>query len=563
MDTSKIVCAIQNTILYENSARQSRNMFRLQKHGGKPYASNTLLESLESRMHLSAAPLGEIRVSPHLDAQPAAVTMDFLGTTPDQIKHAYGIDQIHFTDTNGNDIVGDGTGQTIAIVSAYFNPTIESDLRTFDAQFGLPDNDGAGNFALTHVSFTHSRGDTIWALESALDVQWAHAVAPGAHILLVEARSANLNDMFVAVNYAKNQPGVVAVSMSWGTDEFYGEWNYDSYFTSPRYQGRSKQAAGVTFIAASGDDGAPGGYPAMAPEVLSVGGTNLNLDDSGKYFSETGWGSSGGGASYFLAQPAYQSNATLSFSRTNPDVSYAADPTNGFPVFCSSYQSGGWINVGGTSAGAPQWAGIIAIADQGRDVANLAPLDGATQTLPAIYNMAASNFNDITTGYNGFKATKDYDLVTGRGTPKANLIAVDLIDVTDQIRPQQLAIRLRAITKVLPWYRRPAGAKLVTLDDSSTSNSDNASNTNNPVNLDDLSQSDQAGQLELVNVSDASEATLSGAIAAKFAAASDTQANASAVKTNSLDELLHRTFKHDLQLSTIDEASAAGMPSII
>src|SRR5262249_10167228 len=125
--------------------------------------------------------------------------------TPAQILHSYGFDNLKL----------DGSGQTIAIVTAYDNPNIAGDLQAFDRQFNLPDP------ALTKATPEGlPRGDVGWGLETALDVQWAHAVAPGANILLVEAKSSRLSDLLGAVDYARQQSGVVAVSMSWGGQEF-------------------------------------------------------------------------------------------------------------------------------------------------------------------------------------------------------------------------------------------------------------------------------------------------------------------------------------------------------
>ena len=162
------------------------------------------------------------------------------GYTPTQIKQAYGINQITFTGSSGT-VAGNGAGETIAIVDAYDDPNISSDLHQFDLQYGLSDP------TLTKVNQNGGsslpQGNVSWAAEIALDVEWAHAIAPGASILLVEANSSSLSDLLTAVNYARNASGVVAVSMSWGGSEFSGESSYDSYFTTP--SGHS----GVAFLA--------------------------------------------------------------------------------------------------------------------------------------------------------------------------------------------------------------------------------------------------------------------------------------------------------------------------
>src|SRR5262249_2532853 len=149
-------------------------------------------------------------------------------------------------------IKGDGTGQTIAIVDAYDAPTIVNDLHVFDVAFGLPDppsftrvaQDGTTNYPPTDPAGSAGAGADTWEIETALDVEWAHAMAPGANILLVEAKSSSdANLIQTAVNYARKQPGVVAVSMSFGGDEFSGEGSaYDTYFTTPTGHD------GVTFL---------------------------------------------------------------------------------------------------------------------------------------------------------------------------------------------------------------------------------------------------------------------------------------------------------------------------
>jgi hypothetical protein len=225
-----------------------------------------------------------------------------------------------------------------------------------------------------------------------------------------------------AVNYARGQVGVVAVSMSWGSDEFSGETSggFENVFTTPAGH------TGVTFVAASGDDGAPGIWPAASPHVLSVGGTRLSADVSGNYANETGWSLGGGGSSTFFTRPSYQSGVYAGARRGSPDVAYDADPVTGFSVY-NTYARG-WEQIGGTSAGTPQWAALVAIVDQGRALRGLGSLDGSSQTLPALYSLSSADFHDLTGGRNGFTAGPGYDLVTGRGSPRANLVVRDLVD---------------------------------------------------------------------------------------------------------------------------------------
>jgi hypothetical protein len=352
-----------------------------------------------------------------------------VGLTPSTIRQAYGINAVTFGSVTGN-----GTGQTIAIVDAYNDPYIAADLQTFDTTFGLSATtltvEGqTGTSSLP--SNAPSQGDS-WAVETALDVEWAHAVAPGAKILLIEASSSSMSDLMTAVNTARNSTGVSVVSMSWGGSEFSGESSYDSYFTTP--SGHN----GVTFIASSGDSGAGVEYPAASVDVLAVGGTTLTTS-GGTYVSESAWSGSGGGISSYELQPAYQTGVVTQSStkRTVPDVAADADPNSGVAIV-DSYDFGAsspWIQVGGTSLSAPIWAGVIAIADQGRVVNSQTTLDGATQTLPKLYALPAADFHDITTGSNGYAAGPGYDLVTGRGSPIVNLLAPALAAATPAPSP--------------------------------------------------------------------------------------------------------------------------------
>jgi hypothetical protein len=390
-------------------------------------------ERLEPRELLSAQSVAEfhpiLRLRRNSDGSVPSQTSAPVGLTPTQIRHAYGFDQI----VTGS-VQGDGTGQTIAIIDAYDTPTITSDLHNFDVAWGIPDppsfkrvaQDGSTNYPFTDPAGPGNPNGT-WEMETSLDVEWAHALAPGASILLVEANDAsNGNLMSAAVGYARGQPGVSVISMSFGQNDFSGETSYDSLFTTPSGH------TGITFLAATGDNGQPSGYPAYSPNVVAVGGTTLNVDGSGNIISETGWSGSGGGVSTLEPQPSYQNPTTNSFSNThraNPDVAFDADPNTGVPVYDSwdFTASTPWEQFGGTSFSTPSWGALIAIADQGRVAAGLTSLDGPSQTLPNLYSVSANDFSDITSGSNGFSAGVGYDLVTGRGSPKAALLVNDLV----------------------------------------------------------------------------------------------------------------------------------------
>jgi hypothetical protein len=381
------------------------------------------VENLESRTLLSTSHLDGVFASPASFYSPRITNPTPVGYTPTEIRHAYGFDQVAFND---GAIVGDGSGQTIGIVDAYGAPTLASDLRTFDRTFNLPDP------VLTKVEeYVHGqppRTDSGWALETALDVEWAHAAAPGAKILLVETASSSLSDLLSGVDYARSYSGVSVVSMSWGGGEFAGETSLDSHFTTPT--GHS----GVTFIASSGDTGGSVDYPAVSPNVVAVGGTTLNLASNGTIASESAWSGSGGGVSTYESKPSYQAGVLgTGDGRSSPDVALNADPTTGYAVYDSygySHQNG-WFQLGGTSAGAPQWAGLVAVANQGRALAGTTALDGATQTLPSLYSMPATNLNTVASSATSGQSTSGsgYNLITGRGTPVASLVVQSLAGV--------------------------------------------------------------------------------------------------------------------------------------
>ncbi|HWE92329.1 MAG TPA: hypothetical protein VG269_00005 [Tepidisphaeraceae bacterium] len=461
-------------------------------------SSQSLIEALDARVLLSAAP-AEWQAHPvatpyffnhtpvqtvasqpvahrhghHSTGNQPAITAAYAGAatasglTPAQVRGAYGVPGISF-----NGVAGDGTGETIAIIDAYDDPNALGDLNAFSSHFNLPDFDsGTGTPTFTKLNQSggtalpgtdpagpySSTGGSDWAQETSLDIEWAHAIAPEANIALYEAT--NSSSLFSAVATARQATGVTVVSMSWGGSEFSGETSYDTtYFTTPSgHVGAGGRAGGITFVASSGDSGAYSSgtttaaveYPAASSNVLSVGGTSLTVSGN-NYVSESGWGNGassgtsgggGGGISTQEAQPAYQTGIVTQTTahRAVPDVSMLADPNTGVPVY-DSWDFGAstpWIPgyEGGTSLAAPMWAGLVAIADQGRNLSSLGSLDGATQTLPTLYKLPSSDFHDITTGNNGFAASAGYDLVTGRGTPVANALVPALAGVTSSPTP--------------------------------------------------------------------------------------------------------------------------------
>lgn len=330
------------------------------------------------------------------------------GYDPTEIRDAYGLNQVSAT----------GSGETIAIVDAYGSPTVQNDLSVFDSQFGLP----AANLTVAYPNGT-PRANSGWALETSLDVEWAHALAPGANILLVVAASASTSNLISAEDYATSH-GAQVVSNSWGGSEFSSESTDDIHF----------QHAGVVYVASAGDSGAGVEWPSASPDVVGVGGTSLTVSGSNgsySYGGETAWSSSGGGMSSYEATPPYQVpwQSVVGSQRGTPDIAWDADPSTGVAVYDTTKYEGqsGWWEVGGTSVGSPSWAALIALVDQGRSTP-LSSYGSTGNILNDIYNLAgstgstgyATDYHDITSGSNGNPTLPGYDLVTGIGTPQAN-----------------------------------------------------------------------------------------------------------------------------------------------
>lgn len=429
-------------------------MFRLLQifgRGGKARADNQrvqlMVEQLEDRLVQSATALPAALPAPATplyasSAVPLFTNPVYTTTTvydPAQIRTAYGFNREAL----------DGTGQTIAIVVAYDEPTIQSDLKMFDQLYSLKDAPQLNVFKQGSDGFFYEPGqmpsnvsppsqDDKWVLEAAADVEWAHAIAPGANIDLVEAQDGSAANLFAsansAVNFAKTLPGVTVVSMSWGFSEFEGENTFDSTFSAP----------GVTFVSGAGDHGGEVDYPAACPNVLSVGGTELTLDANNKYASETAWSSSGGGVSQFEHAPSWQNAVQTYGMRTEPDVSYNASDNTRIQVYCQA-RAGFWTSPGfafdGVSGGVPQWAGLIALVNQGRAHAGHQPLNNAVRDL---YSIPSRDFHDVVDGFSSTPvpwgyvidhwAHDGYDLVTGLGTPKAPRVINALIHAEPILR---------------------------------------------------------------------------------------------------------------------------------
>ncbi len=351
-----------------------------------------------------------------------------------------------------------GAGQTIVIVDAYGSPTIRQDLATFDATFGLPDPTLNIIYPDGKPHLTNSRGSAGsnaagWAEETSLDVEWSHAMAPGATIDLVVAPTSYGNALNNAEQYAVSNHLGNVMSMSFGAPEAAiagGGNNLQLQQADAIYRAAAQN--GISVFASAGDNGASNGYaqanalfPASDPYVTSVGGTNLYMADNGTYQGETVWndsdptlcpfnctqgmfGATGGAPSAVFSAPSYQSAATGQAMRSTADVSYNASVYTAVLVYLGFLgPNSGFYFFGGTSEGAPQWAAITALADQaaGHSLGFLNPRLYQIAQNPTEY---AADFHDVTVGQNafggpGFSAGTGYDMPTGLGSPNvANLI---------------------------------------------------------------------------------------------------------------------------------------------
>ena len=353
---------------------------------------------------------------------------------PDDIRSLYTMPTMPTTATA--DL---GAGQTVYIISAFHAPRVQSDLQQFITRFNLPTCTSTSVPASTTLPLVNSNTacqlkvayatadgnltdtapnyDASWAMEATLDVSWVHATAPHATIVLIEAADSSLASMVGAIKLA-NKMGPGVVNMSFAVQE--GAWvsDQESLFNT----------AGMSYVAASGDNGTQVNWPAVSTRVVAVGGTTLAWDGTNR--TETGWAGSGGGISAYLALPTYQSGVAWGSnaltSRTVPDVAFNADPRSGqYVYFTNALGVGRWIIAGGTSLAAPQWAGILAINN-----ARKGTVVKSSDVLARFYlNTLSSSFWDITTtsetsgrvcAYASCDPMTGFDLVTGVGSPKVS-----------------------------------------------------------------------------------------------------------------------------------------------
>ena len=374
--------------------------------------------------------------------------------TPVQYRVAYDLNSLYSGQATGRPITG--AGKTIVIVDAFGSPTIQSDLQTFDAQFGFPNPKLTIDQFGAIPAFDPNNSTMVgWALETTLDVEYAHSIAPGANIVLAETPVAEVEgtsgfpQMMNAEESLINSGVGDVISQSFGATENtfpgFSQGNFSSLLDL-RYAFKDALVHGVTVLGGSGDEGATNdesdaatlypmrvnSWPSSDPLVTSVGGTMLNLDNNGNRLSpdtvwNDGFGASGGGQSAVFSRPIYQIgvSSVVGKSRGTPDISMSAAVNGAAWVYLSfgGEDGPGWYLVGGTSEATPIMAGIVALADQ-QAGHRLGLINPALYLLGALsqHGNSGTGIVDVTSGNNsfggvtGFDATPGYDLATGWGT---------------------------------------------------------------------------------------------------------------------------------------------------
>jgi hypothetical protein len=374
------------------------------------------------------------------DPMPATSKEAASGYSPLDLSYAYGFDKI----ASG----GDGTGQTIAIMIPFATSTnnLQADLNHFSSYYNLPAT--TLKYYTPDGTNTPYKDTNSWYCEAALDVEWAHAMAPGATIAVIIAPddySLATNTLFECATGTNNkQAGAGVVSMSWAVrEDKYSIEDWSNIFTNP----------GTTYVAAAGDNGTNDHshgveWPGANSNVLSIGGTTLLYDTSRRIVvSETIWnnkmGAGGGGISGFEqmspSQAAYLEAEQPSLSklakgfRCVPDLSYDADPYTGVAVWLTDPKTkiAGWTTMGGTSAATPQVAALIARRR------SLGLQEGIAFNSFIYGSHSDQSFWDIVSGNNGHQAGDGYDLASGVGAPVADAIAA-LTPANSILRPQSI-----------------------------------------------------------------------------------------------------------------------------
>ena len=438
---------------------------------------------IASSIGLAACGGGSESASTQNEVSVDSVVMNPLGSittagyylSPAQVRTRYGFDGLPNTPE------AKGSGQLIAIVGAYNALHLADNLAAFSTKFGLPQcttvstavTNGVANIAhpaaksgctlqiinvdgngkATATPGQSGAAVSSWSAETSMDIEWAHAMAPMASIVVIQAPTAFVSSMQNGVAYASNVAKADVVSMSWGSAEKVTQCVRKAGQPTVQVDPKCSDAALIfnfwnasgtvaftgnsTFVAASGDAGTLQ-WPALDPRVLAVGGTVVGAK------TDIGWSGSGGGVSIAFTAPKWQPPITKLTMRAVPDVAYDAgtpvaiyitpDAATGWGdascVTLNGTAKCGWYGGGGTSAGAPQWAGIVAIAKAMR-LANNSPDINYQSTMYSIAQVPgwyATAFGDVVAGSTKTNTSKNgYDLVTGLGTPNTSYLISYLV----------------------------------------------------------------------------------------------------------------------------------------
>ncbi len=332
------------------------------------------------------------------------------GETPASLGCVYGLvsNPLPGCPKTGSTSNPTGGSGVIVVVDAFDYPNAAADLATFSTTFGLP----APKF---HVQFANGKPtqDCGWNEEAALDIEWSHAMAPNAIIVLEEAKTNGITDLIAAVDKANSliaaHGGKGEVTMSWQSGEFSGETGLDSHFTGSK----------VVYFASSGDSGGVVGWPSTSVNVVSAGGTSVHRDSSGKFTSEIAWALSGGGDSTIELRPTFQDaiQSIVGTHRGTPDYSYDADPATGVSVFISQPQCNlQWAVFGGTSVSSPALSGVV------NSAGTFSASSQAENTLIYTNMSNTSEFTDVKAGSCGsHTSVAGWDFCTGVGSDKGKL----------------------------------------------------------------------------------------------------------------------------------------------
>lgn len=312
--------------------------------------------------------------------------------------------------------------KVIGIVDAYDNPEAERNLNVYSRRYGLPECTTLnGCLTIVYASGSKPAFNYDWAKESSLDIEMAHAMAPNAKIILVEADDNKNDNLYVAEDVASNlvsAQGGGEISNSWSHDEQPSELNLDSHFQTP----------GILYFASTGDSSAPAGYPSTSPYVIAAGGTTIVRDNQGNMIKETGWSrritstgphGGGGGPSLYEPRPHFQRfiASRTGNMRGTPDMAFDANPESGVWIYDNNTGGttcNGWCIIGGTSVSSPALAGIFNATGPYSNLSTQLELE---YTYFIYLTRAPIDWHDINEGDNGYPALLKYDFVTGLGSP--------------------------------------------------------------------------------------------------------------------------------------------------